>query len=192
MIEDNPDQKFQSKRKTYAPVVSGSKHFSPCTSKNVDSLGRIFGNLHEFSGFAHTLWEATKPTIVLTDNKPVTQFFQTKSYSTMFVERMRLCAAVQLGNNTCHWFSNYSSWLSRAIRIEIHGEGPSQDQGRCTNNAHWGHNILLRCCRLRAILLRTSRWWRRDWRTNPWRERAISEKGNIMGSTWGTILNEAK
>ena len=29
MIEDNPDQKIQSKRKTYAPVAFGSKIFSP-------------------------------------------------------------------------------------------------------------------------------------------------------------------
>ena len=32
-----------------------------------------------FLEFAHILWEATKPTIVLTDNKLVTQFFQTKT-----------------------------------------------------------------------------------------------------------------
>ena len=31
-----------------------------------------------FLEFAHLLWEATKPTIVLTDNKSVTRFFQTK------------------------------------------------------------------------------------------------------------------
>ena len=29
--------------------------------------------------FAHILWEATKPTIVLTDSKSVTRFFQTKA-----------------------------------------------------------------------------------------------------------------
>ena len=29
MIEDNPDQKIQSKRKTYAPVAFGSKIFYP-------------------------------------------------------------------------------------------------------------------------------------------------------------------
>ena len=29
--------------------------------------------------FAHILWEATKPTNVLTDNKSVTRFFQTKA-----------------------------------------------------------------------------------------------------------------
>ena len=32
-----------------------------------------------FLQFAHIVWEATKPTIVLTDNKSVTRFFQTKA-----------------------------------------------------------------------------------------------------------------
>ena len=32
-----------------------------------------------FLEFAHILWETTKPTIVLTDNKSVTRFFQTKA-----------------------------------------------------------------------------------------------------------------
>ena len=32
-----------------------------------------------FLEFAHISWEATKPTIVLTDNKSVTRFFQTKA-----------------------------------------------------------------------------------------------------------------
>ena len=32
-----------------------------------------------FLEFLHILWEATKPTIVLTDNKSVTRFFQTKA-----------------------------------------------------------------------------------------------------------------
>ena len=31
-----------------------------------------------FLEFAHILWETSKPTIVLTDNKSVTRFFQTK------------------------------------------------------------------------------------------------------------------
>ena len=35
-----------------------------------------------FLKFAHILWEATKPTIVLTDNKSVTRFFQTKAIPT--------------------------------------------------------------------------------------------------------------
>ena len=32
-----------------------------------------------FLEFAHFSWEATKPTNVLTDNKSVTRFFQTKA-----------------------------------------------------------------------------------------------------------------
>ena len=32
MIEDNPDQKIQSKRKTYAPVAFVSNNFLPCTT----------------------------------------------------------------------------------------------------------------------------------------------------------------
>ena len=32
-----------------------------------------------FLEFAHILWETTKPTIVLTDNKSVTRFFETKA-----------------------------------------------------------------------------------------------------------------
>ena len=32
-----------------------------------------------FLEFAHILWEAIKPTIVRTDNKSVTRFFQTKA-----------------------------------------------------------------------------------------------------------------
>ena len=34
-----------------------------------------------FLEFAHILWETSKPTIVLTDNKSVTRFFQTKAIS---------------------------------------------------------------------------------------------------------------
>ena len=67
MIEDNPDQKIQSKRKTYAPVAFGSKFFSPAQLKM-----SIYSK--EFLAIYMAL-----PTIVLTDNKSVTRFFQTKA-----------------------------------------------------------------------------------------------------------------
>ena len=79
MIEDNPVQKVQSKRKTYAPVAFGSKVFSP-TQLKMSIYSREFLAIYmAFLEFAHILWEATKPTIVLTDNKSVTRFFQTKA-----------------------------------------------------------------------------------------------------------------
>ena len=56
MIEDNPDQKVQSKRKTYAPVALGSNIFSPQSSryqfvrKNFWQSTWIFLSLHTFCG----------------------------------------------------------------------------------------------------------------------------------------------
>ena len=79
MIEDNPDQKIQSQRKTYAPVAFGSKIFSPALLKMSIYSKEFLAIYMAILEFAHTLREATKPTIVLTDNKSVTRFFQTKA-----------------------------------------------------------------------------------------------------------------
>ena len=79
MIEDNPDQKIQSKRKTYAPVAFGSKIFSPAQLKMSIYSKEFLAIYMAFLEFAHILWETSKPTIVLTDNKSVTRFFQTKA-----------------------------------------------------------------------------------------------------------------
>ena len=76
MIEDNPDQKIQSKRKTYAPVAFGSKYFSHAQLKMSIYSKQFLPIYMAFLEFAHFLWEATNPTIVLTDNKSVTRFFQ--------------------------------------------------------------------------------------------------------------------
>ena len=77
-IEDNPDQTVQSKRKTYAPVAFGSKILSPAQIKISLHSKELLAIYIAFLEFAHILWEATKPTIVLTDNKSVTRFFQAK------------------------------------------------------------------------------------------------------------------
>ena len=77
MIEDNPDQKIQSKRKTYAPVATGSINFSPAQLKMSIYSNQFLAIYMAIFEFAHIFWEATKPTIFLTDNKSVTQFFQT-------------------------------------------------------------------------------------------------------------------
>ena len=79
MVEDNPDPKIQPKRKTYAPVAFGSKIFSPAQLKMSIYSKEFLPIYMAFLEFAHSLWEAAKPTIVLTDNKSVTRFFQTKA-----------------------------------------------------------------------------------------------------------------
>ena len=77
MTEDNPAQKIQSKRKTYAPVAFGSKIFSPAQLKMAIHSKEFLATYMEFFEFEHFLWETSKPTIVLTDNRSVTRFFQT-------------------------------------------------------------------------------------------------------------------
>ena len=79
MIEDNPDQKIQSKRKAYAPVAFGSKFFFPAQLKMSIYSKEFLAIYMTFFEFAHILWEATTPMIILTDNKSVTRFFQTKA-----------------------------------------------------------------------------------------------------------------
>ena len=79
MIEDNPDQKIQSKREKHAPAAFGSKVFSPAQLKMSICPKDFLAIYMAFLECAHILWEASKPTIVLTDNKSVTRFFQTKA-----------------------------------------------------------------------------------------------------------------
>ena len=79
IIEDNTDQKIQSKRKTYAPVAFGSKIFSPAQLKMSIYSKEFLAIYMALLEFAHILWEATKPTIVLTDSKSVTHIFQLKA-----------------------------------------------------------------------------------------------------------------
>ena len=79
MTEVIPHQKIQSKRKTYAPVAFGSKVFSPTQLKMSIHWKEVLATYMAFFEFAQILWEASKPTIVPTNNKSVTRFFQTKA-----------------------------------------------------------------------------------------------------------------
>ena len=85
MTEDNPDQKIQAKRKTYATVDS-DRNFSPprkasCafTQKNFREFTWHFMSLHTF---------CEMPTIVPTGYKSVTRFFPNESISNIAVECM--------------------------------------------------------------------------------------------------------
>ena len=53
MIEDNPDQKIQSKRKIYAPVAFGSKIFSPAQLKMSIYSKEFLAIYMAFLEFAH-------------------------------------------------------------------------------------------------------------------------------------------
>ena len=79
MIEDYLiDQKGKTKE-TYAPVSFGSRLFTT-TQLNFSVYFKEFLALYfALDHFAHFIWGATKPVLVLTDNRSLTQFFQSKS-----------------------------------------------------------------------------------------------------------------
>ena len=136
MIEDNPDQKIQSKRKTYAPIAFGSKNFSPAQLKMSIYSKELSAFYMAFLEFAHILWEATKPTIVLTDNKSVTRFFQTKAIPPSL---WNACDYVlQFNFEIAHIAGSVNTaadFLSR-LELKVTERIRSQDQGRCTNSTH--------------------------------------------------------
>ena len=78
LIEDDPNQKFTSLRKSYAPVAYGSKTFNPAQIKMSIYAKEFLAIYFAFKEFGHIFWGAPKPFIILTDNKAVTRFFQTK------------------------------------------------------------------------------------------------------------------
>ena len=79
MIEEYDDKKLLSKRKTFAPVAFGSRVFSPSQLKMSIYCKEFLAIYHAFLEYSHILWETTLPTLVLTDNRSVMRFFQTKT-----------------------------------------------------------------------------------------------------------------
>ena len=56
MIEDDPNQKLQSRRKTYAPIAFGSKTFNPTQHKMSIYAKEFLAIYFAFSEFGHLMW----------------------------------------------------------------------------------------------------------------------------------------
>ena len=78
LIEDDPMEKYTATRKAFAPVAYGSKSFSPAQLKMSVYAKEFLAIFFAFKEFGHIFWGTPKPVIILTDNKSVTRFFQTK------------------------------------------------------------------------------------------------------------------
>ena len=78
LTEDDPNQKFTSVKKSYAPIAYGSKTFTPSQLKMSIYAKEFLAIYYAFKEFGHIFWGTPKPVIILTDNKSVTRFFQTK------------------------------------------------------------------------------------------------------------------
>ena len=109
IIEDNTDQKILSKRKNYAPAAIGQKLFSLSQRKMSIYSEKLLAIYMAFLEFAHFLWEATKSTIVLTDNKSVTGFIQTKAFHHLYGTHEIMCCSSTLKITTYRWFSRNNS-----------------------------------------------------------------------------------
>ena len=78
LTEDDPNQKFISVKKSYAPIAYGSKTFIPSQLKMSIYAKEFLAIYYAFKEFGHKFWGTPKPVIILTGNKSVTRFFQTK------------------------------------------------------------------------------------------------------------------
>ena len=78
LTEDDPNQKYTSLKKSYAPIAYGSKTFTPSQLKMSIYAKEFLAIYYAFKEFGHIFWGTPKPVIILTDNKSVTRFFQTK------------------------------------------------------------------------------------------------------------------
>ena len=78
LIEDDPNQKYTSTRKTYAPIAYGSKTNSPSQIKMSIYAKEILAIYLAFKDTGHIFWGSTKPVIIMTGTKSVTKSFQTK------------------------------------------------------------------------------------------------------------------
>ena len=78
LTEDNPNQKHTSVKESYAPIAYGSKIFTPSQLKMSIYAKEFLAIYYAFKEFGHIFWGKTQPVIILTDNKSVSRFFQTK------------------------------------------------------------------------------------------------------------------
>ena len=78
MIEDYIIDQNNKKKKVYAPVSFGSQLFTTAQLKFSINYKKFLALYYALDQFAHYLWEATKPNLILTDNRSLTQFFISK------------------------------------------------------------------------------------------------------------------
>ena len=192
MIEDNPDQKIQSKRKTYALVAFGSKNFSPAQLKMSIYSKEFLAIYMAFLEFAHILWETSKPTIVLTDNKSVTRFFQAKTipsspwnacdYVLQF--NFKIAQIACSINKAADFLSRLELKATENIHLKIREDVQTTPIGVSTPSSDVADEE-------QFFFMQTDGQDETE-EINPTTKKAISEKGSTMGSKPGTILNEAK
>ena len=117
LIEDDPLEKYTSTRKAYAPVAYGSKTFSPAKLKMSIYAKEFLAIFFAFKEFGHIFWRTPKPVIILTDNKSVTRFFQTKIISPSLWNACDY--VIQFNFTIAHIPGKYNTAADYLFRLEI-------------------------------------------------------------------------
>ena len=78
LTEDDPNQKYTSVKNSYPPIAYGSETFTPSQLKMSIYAKDFLAIYYAFKEFGHIFWGTPQPVNILTDNKSVTRFFQTK------------------------------------------------------------------------------------------------------------------
>ena len=79
MIEENDERKVLFKRNVFRTRRVRIMCFLTSTAKMSIYCKEFLAIYHAFPEYSHILWETTIPTLVLTDNRSVTRFFQTNT-----------------------------------------------------------------------------------------------------------------
>ena len=95
-IEDNPDQKIQPKRKTFAPIAFCSKIFSPAQHKMSSYSKKLLAIYMAFLEPVHILWEAARPTMVLRTKDPSHDSSRPKPFHHLCVTHVIMCCSSTL------------------------------------------------------------------------------------------------
>ena len=78
MVEDYVNETGKKEKKTYAPVSFGSHLFNATQLKFSIYYKEFLALYYALDYFSHYIWGSSKQVIILTDNKCLTQFFQSK------------------------------------------------------------------------------------------------------------------
>ena len=78
MIEDYTTNEDNQELKVYAPVSFGSRIFHPNQLKFSIYAKEFFAVHFALDNFANIIWGCKKPVLILTDNRSITRFFETK------------------------------------------------------------------------------------------------------------------
>ena len=133
LIEDDPNQKFTSLRKSYAPVAYGSKTFTPAQIKMSIYAKEFLAIYFAFKEFGHIFWGAPKPVIIFTDTKAVTRFFQTKIIPPALWNACDYVIQFNFVNSAHPRSTKYSCRLFVPSGSRPEGQISHEDPRRCTN-----------------------------------------------------------